>query len=61
MIEPFEFQDFWGREYRCQPWGESDAWWLFYKHHDGQWVSLRKISDAELDYYLLFSKGEENE
>src|SRR3990170_2812716 len=26
-----------------------DSWWLFYKHADGQWVSLRQATPADLD------------
>ena len=32
---------------KLEQWG--DELWLFYKHPDGQWVSLRKATDEDLD------------
>lgn len=27
----------------------KDHGWLYYKHPDGQWVTLRKLSDTEIE------------
>ena len=29
--------------------GAKDHGWLYLKHPDGQWVTLRKLSDAEIE------------
>ena len=33
------------KEMKIEKWGGD--FWLFYKHPDGQWVSLRKASDSD--------------
>jgi hypothetical protein len=42
----FEFYDDHDRLYLVRLWGGDP--WLFYKHPDGQWVSLRKVTQAEV-------------
>ena len=36
-----------------EPWAD----WIFYKHPDGQWVSLRKISEQEKQILLKLLHG----
>ena len=41
-------------ELKLEKWG--DKLWLFYKHPDGQWVSLRIATEADL-VVLQVSRG----
>ena len=56
--EGFEFTDDRGNDYRCQPWGSDDVWWLFYRHADGRWVSFRELRETEIEGYRKRSEEE---
>jgi hypothetical protein len=43
----FTFTDLRGKEYLVRIWHDGNAW-LFYRHPDGEWVSLRKVSQQEV-------------
>lgn len=42
----FVFLDDQGKEFLVKLWGGEP--WIFYRHPDGQWVSLRKVGSGEL-------------
>lgn len=50
----FEFQDQIGKRFRCFTWGDEP--WLF-RWNNGNWVSLRKLSDSEVEIYRAIKEG----
>ncbi len=44
-----------GRDWRVQEWSGA-TWWLFRKHPDGQWVSMRVLRSEELEEVRRWSR-----
>jgi len=56
-METIYFYDVrWGKM-KCEEWGANKEIWLFYKHPDGQWVSLRKTTEADNEALAFLMGG----
>ena len=55
----FVFIDQQSRPFRVKTLGADYSSWLFYWHPDQKWVSVRKLSREEIDFYERYKLPQE--
>lgn len=49
LLVPLEFYDAKQGLMKLDYWSNGEEPWLFYRHPDGQWVSLRRATKDDID------------